>query len=86
MSTWVHTRTEDAAGERSLESAEPRHATAAPPPQLHSAARSHPNSLGSAARTTGAPQEGLLFARLCTRSQKHAMFVRKIRPNTRHSR
>ena len=86
MKIQVHTQTEEVAGGRRAHSSQPRHATAGLMPQPYSSQRPHPNSRASAIGTTGAPQEGLFFAPLSARSQKHTRFVRKTQRNTRHSR
>jgi len=86
MKIQVHTQTEEVAGGRRAHSSQPRHATAGLSPQLYSSQRPHPNAWASAFGTTGAPQEGLLFAPLSARSQKQTRFVRTTQWNTRHPR
>jgi hypothetical protein len=77
MRTRVHAQTQEVAGGRRATSSQPRRATAALKPKLCSSQRPRPNSRASAAGTTGAPHEGLLFAPLSGRSQKLKSFVGK---------
>jgi hypothetical protein len=70
MRVTAQNEAQEVAGGRRTHSAQARHATAALTPQLRSSQWPHPDSRESAARTTGAPHEGLLFAPLSARSQK----------------
>jgi hypothetical protein len=68
---------EEVAGGRRATSAQPRRATAGLLLKLSASQTPLPNSWIVATRTNGASQQGLLFAPLSTRSQKHKSLIGK---------
>ena len=81
----VLTHSEEVAGGRRATSAQPQRASAALLPRLSPSQTPRPNSRVFVARTNGASQEGLLFAPLSTRSQKHKSLIGKPSPKPRIS-
>jgi len=64
-------QTEQVAGGRRAASSEPCHPSAGLLLRLCLSKRPHPHPPGSAAKTIGRPQKGLLFARLSAHSAQH---------------
>jgi hypothetical protein len=81
----VYTQTEEVAGGRGATSSQARSASAALLLRLSDPQEPHPQPRSSATRTTGAPHEGLLFAPLTARSQKHKRLESTPRGNWRHA-